>query len=71
MKFGFELKSNREAVGYSQTEVAKQTGISQATISRWEDDKRIPNIENCILLADLYGISLDELVGRDHGRINK
>ena len=57
MKFGFELKSNREAVGYSQTEVAKQTGISQATISRWEDDKRIPNIENCILLADLYGMT--------------
>lgn len=65
MKFGFELKSHREAAGYSQTEVAKKTGITQAAISRWEDDLRIPNIENCIILANLYDISLDELVGRD------
>ncbi len=65
MKFGFELKYHREAAGLSQTEVAKRTGITQAAISRWEDDLRIPNIENCILLADLYGITLDELIGRE------
>ena len=65
MKFGFELKSHRESAGFSQTEVAKRTGLTQAAISRWEDDLRIPNIENCILLADLYEITLDELVGRE------
>ena len=65
MKFGNELKMQREFSGLSQTEVAKKTGITQAAISRWEDDLRIPNIENCILLADLYEITLDELVGRE------
>ena len=65
MKFGAELKYHRESAGLSQTEVAKRTGITQAAISRWEDDLRIPNIENCILLADLYGITIDELVGRE------
>ena len=65
MKFGDELKMQRECAGLSQTEVAKKTGITQAAISRWEDDLRIPNIENCILLADLYEITLDELVGRE------
>ena len=65
MKLGFELKNHREAAGYTQCEVARKTGLTQAAISRWEDDLRIPNIENCILLADLYEISLDELVGRE------
>ena len=65
MKFGNELKTQRELAGLSQSEVAKKTGLTQAAISRWEDDLRIPNIESCILLADLYEISLDELVGRE------
>lgn len=65
MKFGNELKYQREIAGLTQSELARKTGIAQATISRWEDDLRIPNIENCLLLANLYGISIDELIGRD------
>lgn len=66
MKFGFYLKTQRELAGLSQCELAKKTGLSQAAISRWEDDLRIPNIENCLILAEFYGISLDELIGRDY-----
>ena len=55
MKFGSYLKTQREL-----------TGLSQAAISRWEDDLRIPNIENCLILAQFYGISLDELIGREY-----
>ena len=66
MKFGFYLKTQRELVGLSQSELAKQTGLSQAAISRWEDDLRIPNIENCLILAEFYGITLDELIGREY-----
>lgn len=66
MKFGSYLKAQRELAGLTQGELAKQTGLSQATISRWEDDMRIPNIENCLLLANFYGISLDELIGREY-----
>ena len=66
MKFGFYLKTQRELAGLTQNELAKKTGLSQAAISRWEDDLRIPNIENCLILAEFYGISLDELVGREY-----
>ena len=66
MKFGTYLKAQRELAGLSQCELAKQTGFSQAAISRWEDDLRIPNIENCLTLANLYGISIDELIGREY-----
>lgn len=66
MKFGSYLKTQRELAGLTQSELAKQTGLSQAAISRWEDDMRIPNIENCLLLANFYGISIDELIGREY-----
>ena len=60
------LRQQRELAGLTQGELARQTGITQAAISRWEDNLRVPNIETCIKLADFYGISLDELVGRDY-----
>lgn len=65
MKIGAELKAQREKAGYSQFQLSKLTGIAQATISRWEDDKRVPNVESCVILADFYGITLDELIGRE------
>ena len=61
---GERLKEFRENAGFSQIELANQTNISQQAISLWERNERIPNIQACIALADFYGISLDELVGR-------
>ena len=63
--YGEGLKYQREANGLSQMELAKRTGLSQQAISLWEQNKRVPSIANCETLADFYGISLDELVGRD------
>ena len=63
--YGSALKQRRIENKLTQEQLAKETGITQAAISRWEDDLRVPNIESCIKLADFYGISLDELVGRD------
>ena len=58
-KIGEELKYQRESNRLSQTELAKKTGFTQATISLWEKDERTPSIEACIKLADVYEISLD------------
>ena len=59
------LKEQREKLGLSQSMVAKKIGTSHQNVSRWESGKILPNIDFCIKLADLYNISLDELVGRD------
>lgn len=64
--FGEEIKRIRKTAGYTQSEVAKATGIPQNTISWIEADKGIANIYQCLLLADFYGISIDELIGRDY-----
>ncbi len=69
MNYGQLFKEFRQEKGLSQRELAKQTGISQQAISFWEQNKRTPNMDDCIILADFYEITLDELVGRDHGRM--
>ncbi len=65
MSIGEELKSHRIANNLSLLELEKLTGISNQNLSRWERDLVLPNIEFCIQLANFYGISLDELVGRE------
>ena len=65
MTYGKALREQRLLQGLTQVELAKETGIPQSTVSAWELDKNIPNIIDCIKLADFYEISLDELIGRD------
>ncbi len=65
MDYGEEFKAFRKSLNLSQEQLAKATGISQQAISFWEQNKRTPNMDDCIKLADFYGITLDELVGRD------
>ena len=65
MDIGKNFKIIRQLNKKSQMEIAKETGISQKAISFWERNERTPNIIDCIKLAEYYGISLDELVGRD------
>lgn len=63
--FGEEIKQSRIERNITQAQVSKATGIPQNTISWIESDKGIPNIYQCKLLAEYYGISIDELIGRD------
>ena len=70
MDIGLALKQQRESMGLSQSQLAKKTGIKQQNISRWENNQAIPSIENCEILADFYGISIDELIGRDMSNKN-
>lgn len=63
--YGKDIKNTRLAFKHTQNQVAQATGIPQNTISWIELDKGIPNIQQCVLLADFYGITIDELIGRD------
>lgn len=68
-KIGEDLKYQREINNLSQSQLAKKTGLTQQVISFWENNVNAPSIYNCITLADFYGITLDELVGRDKGSL--
>ena len=63
--YGAELKYHRLIRNKTLNQIEKDTGISNVNLSRWERGQVVPNTDFCIILADYYGISLDELVGRD------
>jgi transcriptional regulator with XRE-family HTH domain len=63
--YGEELKYQREKRNKTLKQIEQDTEISTANLSRWENGKVLPNIDFCVILADYYGISLDELIGRD------
>lgn len=66
-KIGEELKYHRQRENLSQRELARLIHTSQQNISRWESGEAEPGISFCVILADFYGITLDELIGRDFG----
>ncbi len=63
--YGSILKEIRLSQNKTLIEVEQATGISNANLSRWESGKVVPSIAFCEQLADYYGITLDELVGRN------
>ena len=58
-----KLKQLRLESGMSQDKLAEHLLVSRQAISKWENGETLPDMENMIALAKLYGVSLDELVG--------
>lgn len=56
------LYSLRKAHELTQEEVAEKVGVSRQAVAKWENGDTIPDIEKCVMLADLYDVTLDELV---------
>jgi transcriptional regulator with XRE-family HTH domain len=52
----------RDDRGLTDYQVAKQTGISSATLSEWKSGSYIPKIDKIIKIADLFNVSLDSLL---------
>ncbi len=52
----------RKANGFSQEELAEKIGVSRQAISKWERSESSPDTDNLIALANLYGITIDELL---------
>lgn len=65
LNYGEALKYQRTIRNKTLVEVENATGISNENLSRWENNKNIPNIDFCVKLADYYDISIDELIGRN------
>ncbi|UYW67772.1 helix-turn-helix domain-containing protein [Bacillus cereus] len=62
MSLGEQLKKLRESKGFSQEDVAKKIGVTRQAVYKWENDKSCPDIDNLILLSEMYNVTLDELI---------
>lgn len=49
----------------SQEQVGEQLGVSRQAVAKWETGETTPDIHNCVALARLYDVSVDDLVNYD------
>lgn len=59
---GENLLYLRKLAGVSQEEIAGRIGVSRQALAKWETGETVPDIEKCLKLAQLYNVSLDDLV---------
>jgi transcriptional regulator with XRE-family HTH domain len=63
MTFAEKLTELRRAKGYSQEELGYLLGVTRQTVSKWETGQTTPELDKLIALAQLCGVSIDELAG--------
>ena len=50
----------------SQEDLAEKVDVSRQTISKWETGESVPDIEKSKLLAEIFGVTLDDLVNYEN-----
>ena len=56
------LLNLRKKFHFTQEEVGEKIGVSRQALAKWENGETVPDIYNCKALANLYNVSLDDLV---------
>ena len=65
MELSKTIKRLRTEKGWSQEALAERAYVSRQTVSNWETEKSFPDVHSLLILSDLFGISLDEMVKGD------
>ena len=63
--YGTRIATERERLGLTQAELADKVNVSQKSISKYERGDRQPNFETITKLANVFGVSIDYLLGRE------
>lgn len=45
----------------TQEDLAERVGVTRQAIAKWESGDTVPDLEKCRLLADVFGVTLDDL----------
>ena len=60
--FSDNLVQLRKLHQMTQEDLAEKVGVSRQAVAKWESGESIPDLEKSRLLADAFGVSLDDLV---------
>lgn len=63
MSLGQNIYRLRTEHKMSQEDFASAMEVSRQSVSKWENDSAVPELEKLIKMSQLFGVSLDELVG--------
>lgn len=58
------LKTLRQKNGYSLEALAEIISVSRQTVAKWEAGDSCPELINCVKLANLYKVTMDELINK-------
>lgn len=65
VELGQHIKGHRARLGMSQEQLAEAIFVSRQTISNWETDRTYPDVQSLLLLSNLFGVSVDDLIKGD------
>ena len=62
MNFSEKLKEIRKKEGISQEQLAEKIGVSRQAITKWETGKGLHDVENMVIIAEIFKTTIDELL---------
>lgn len=63
MNLGENIYHHRTGKNMSQGDLAAALDVSRQSVSKWENNIAVPELEKLVRMCELFGITLDELVG--------
>ncbi len=60
--FGTKLAEMRREKGMTQLELAEKMGVTDKAVSKWERDLSFPDVNSIPKLAEIFGVTVDELM---------
>lgn len=70
MNIGERIYNLRTEADMSQSDLAEKLNVSRQSVSKWENNNSTPDIEKLVLIANVFGITVDELVKDDASSAN-
>ena len=65
MTMGSVIINHRKRLGLTQEALAQELGVTNQAVSKWELEQACPDVTLLPALADIFGITIDELFGRE------
>jgi transcriptional regulator with XRE-family HTH domain len=61
---GMNIKRLRKSHGLTQVELAEKLNATQKVVTSYENNRRTPTLEKLEKLSEIFGVSIDEIVGK-------
>ena len=62
--FSWRIRKMRVEREMSQRDLAELLGVDRTTVAGWETHRRTPDLFMIVKMADIFGVTIDNLVGR-------
>lgn len=62
VKIGEFLKRLRKEQGLTQMQLAEKIGVTNKTVSRWENGYYLPSVDTLKLLSEMFGVTINEII---------